>query len=169
MASVMVNRIRQNPMIFGNSTTFAKTCYIQEIKKHAEDILKKTNYTGLAEIEFMFDNHSGKYKFLEINSRAWKWHSISNKLGFSFINHWIQYLNDSEIIEFNDFQKEAAWVDRLTDFAVALKEIYKGHMQISSFISSYKIKKEYAVWCPNDLLPFIMYLLMSPILYFKRH
>jgi len=48
MAALMANRIRQNPMDFGNSTTFAITCNIPEVRKHAEKILKVTNYSGLA-------------------------------------------------------------------------------------------------------------------------
>lgn len=169
VASIIVNRIRQNPMVFGNSTTFAKTCYIPKIKDLAEKILSITNYSGFAEIEFMFDKITGEYKFLEINPRAWKWHTISNVLGFSFIEKMICIINNKECPRVLDFDKEVAWVDRLTDFSVIFKEILKFRINIISVIKSYKITKEYAVWSKNDIKPFIMYLLLSPILYFTRH
>jgi D-aspartate ligase len=169
MAALMANRIRQNPMDFGNSTTFAITCNIPEVRKHAEKILKVTNYSGLAEVEFMFDEKSGQYKFLEINTRAWKWHSISNGIGFSFIGKFIQYLNEDNQSIVKDFDSETAWVERLTDFAVIIKEIINKRMKFTDVIKSYKVRKTYAVWSKKDMLPFVAYLLFSPYLFLKRH
>lgn len=167
-AAVMVNRIRQNPMDFGNSTTFAITCNIPEIRKTAEQILKLTRYFGLAEVEFMYDTNTDTYKFIEINTRAWKWHSISNKLGFGFLAEMIHYYN-GEVTETKlDFTRKTAWVERLTDFSVIVKEVIKGNLNMREIYNSYKIEKEYAVWSSKDKLPFFMYVLMSPLLFFKR-
>jgi len=169
IAALMANRIRQNPMDFGNSTTFAITCNISEVRQHAEKILKLTNYSGMAEVEFMFDEKSNQYKFLEINTRAWKWHSISNKVGFSFIVEMIKYLNGTDTSIKIDFDRKVAWVDRLTDFAVCFEELLSKRMKVSEVLKPYKIEKEYAVWQFNDFKPFAMYLLLTPYLYFKRH
>lgn len=167
-AAVMVNRIRQNPMDFGNSTTFAITCNIPEIRRIAEEILKLTKYFGLAEIEFMYDTKTDTYKFIEVNTRAWKWHSISNKLGFSFLIEMIHYYNGESVRLKLNFSKEVAWAERLTDFSVILKEILKGNLSVKEICKSYKIQKEYAVWSIKDSLPFFMYILLSPILFFIR-
>lgn len=169
IASIMANRIRQNPMDFGNSTTYAITCNIPEIKELAEKILNLTSYFGLAEVEFMYDKKTDQYKFLEINTRAWKWHSISNGLGFSFIGKMISYFNENDVAEIKDFHQQIAWIERLTDTVVIIKEVLKGNNLLKEVFKSYKIKKVYAVWSSKDILPFIMYLLLSPILYFKRH
>jgi predicted ATP-grasp superfamily ATP-dependent carboligase len=169
IASLMANRIRQNPMDFGNSTTYAKTCNIEEIRQISEKILSLTNYFGLAEIEFMHDPKTGKYKFLEINPRAWKWHSISNGLGFSFIGKMISYLNSGDTSVINDYEKQIAWVERLTDSAVVLKEIVKGRMRIKEVLDSYKKDKVYPVWSQQDIKPFFMYLVLASYLYLKRH
>ena len=167
-AAIMVNRIRQNPMDFGNSTTFAITCNIPEIKKIAEEILKLTGYFGLAEVEFMYDTKTATYKFIEVNTRAWKWHSISNQLGFGFLTEMIHYYN-REVTETKlDFTGKTAWVERLTDFSVMAKEVIKGNLNMGEIYNSYKIKKEYAVWSSKDRLPFFMYILMSPLLFFIR-
>lgn len=169
VASLIANRIRQNPMDFGNSTTFAKTCYIQDIKENAEKILKLTGYFGLGEVEFMYDIKSNQYKFLEINTRAWKWHSISNALGFSFIEKMINFFNNEDAVKINKYDKQVAWVERLTDFTVIVKELLKGNFFLRSVFKSYRIPKEYAVWSSSDPLPFFMYILFAPFLYFKRH
>jgi D-aspartate ligase len=169
VASLMANRIRQNPMDFGNSTTYAKTCNIPEIRCIAETILEKTGYFGLAEIEFMYDSRTGLYKFLEINPRAWKWHSISDGLNFSFIAKLIDYFNTGNTTEIHDYDKEFAWVERLTDLAVVFKEILKRRMNIAEVLETYKAEKVYPVWSIKDIKPFFMYLLLAPYLYFKRH
>lgn len=168
IAWVMANRIRQNPMDFGNSTTFAITCDIPEMEASARNILKKVEYDGLAEVEFMYDDKTKTYKFLEINTRAWKWHSISMGLGFGFLSEMIHYYNGVK----GDFRagfRKMAWVERLTDYAVSLKSILKGRLNLGNVLRSYCQKKVSAVWAINDPLPAVMYILMSPILFVKRH
>ena len=167
-AWIMANRIRQNPMDFGNSTTFAITCKIPEIEETARKILSATKYTGLAEIEFMYDEKSCVYKFLEINTRAWKWHSISEAFGWGFMSELIFNRNGANR-EFVDSDSRKVWVERLTDFAVILKELFKGRMKLQEILKTYKISKTNAVWDIKDIKPAIMYLILSPILFIKRH
>ena len=172
IASLIANRIRQNPMDFGNSTTFAVTCNVPDIARQSEQLLHLVNYWGMGEVEWMFDPESRQYKFLEINTRAWKWHTISNQLGFSFIGTMIDVLNGNEM----DCEKQSAvathqvgWVERLTDWTVIAKEILRCRMKLSSAVHTYKIQKENAVWSFRDPLPGIMYILLSPILYILRY
>ncbi len=168
VVSLQANRIRQNPMDFGNSTTFAVTCNIQEIQKQTEKLLLQTQYFGLGEVEWMWDEEVGQYKFLEINTRAWKWHTISNQLGFSFIGAMIDYYNGIETPVGIPI-KRVGWVERLTDWTVIVKELIHGRMSLKDICASYRIKHESAVWKWHDPLPGIMYILLSPILYIKRY
>ena len=167
-AWVMANRIRQNPMDFGNSTTFAVTCDIPAIEQSARRILKDTKYTGLAEVEYMYDDKSDTYKFLEINTRAWKWHSISMGLRFGFMSEMIHYLN-GEKGDFQPLTKKMAWVERLTDCTIIAKERIKGRMNLSDALRTYCQQKVSAVWSWKDPLPALMYLILSPVLYVKRY
>lgn len=167
-AWIMANRIRQNPMDFGNSTTFAFTCDNPELEAAARNILKMTNYTGLAEVEFMYDEQAKCYKFMEINTRAWKWHSISTGLGFGFLSEMIHYLN-GEPGDFKAEHKDVAWAERLSDTVIIVKESLKGRMNPFAAIRTCFRPTVRAVWAWNDPLPCLMYILMSPILYFQRH
>ena len=167
VVSITANRIRQNPMDFGNSTTFAISCEIPEIEKTARRILQLTNYTGLAEVEFMYDK--GQYKFLEINTRAWKWHSISTGRGFGFLSKWVEYINGSNIVKSECTTETVAWVERLTDYTVSIKSLFRNQLKLREIIASYCQHKVSAVWSIKDPLPALMYVIMSPILYFKRH
>lgn len=169
IAALMANRIRQNPMDFGNSTTCAITCNVPRIQHCAEKILQLTNYFGLAEVEFMYDSKTDQYKFLEINTRAWKWHAISDGLGFAFIVKLINWMNNKDESVNKDFITQVAWIERLTDFAVIAKEVLKGNSILKEAYQSYRVKKITPVWSSADVLPFFMYLVLSPLLYIKRH
>ena len=125
-------------------------------------------YFGLGEVEWMYDSVSDTYKFLEINTRAWKWHTISNQLGFSFIGAMIDYYNGATT-ELPVEKKTVAWVERLTDWTVIVKELLHGRMNWHDVRKTYKIHKENAVWQWGDPMPGIMYILMAPILYVKRY
>ena len=170
IVSMQANRIRQNPMDFGNSTTYAISCFLPEIQEQTEALLRMTNYSGVGEVEWMWDAKAQQYKFLEINTRAWKWHTISNQLGFSFIGALIDWFDGvSQKCPTMNPKDKVAWVERLTDWTVIAKEILHGRMTLKEVCASYKIKHESAVWKWNDPLPAIMYVLLSPILYVKRH
>jgi predicted ATP-grasp superfamily ATP-dependent carboligase len=244
IVSMQANRIRQNPMDFGNSTTYAISCFVPEIQEQTEALLRMVGYNGVGEVEWMWDAKAQQYKFLEINTRAWKWHTISNQLGFSFIGALIDFFNGEENSENkgenikntcltqkeesqvtcsnstsldpqsaheqapgqSDAQscsdtdksylqdssekntdvpslqksaslpkkiyadeKQVAWCERLTDWTVVAKEILHGRMTLKDVCASYKIKHESAVWSWKDPLPAIMYIVLSPILYVKRH
>ena len=167
-AWVTANRIRQNPMDFGNSTTFAVTCQIPELEKIAQKILKETRYSGLAEVEFMYDEPSKTFKFLEINTRAWKWHSISTGLGFGFLSEMIKFLNGQKG-DFKESGAAIAWVERLTDLTIIVKETLKGKMSFWGAMNTYRKKKVSAVWSWKDPIPGLMYLILSPVLFIKRY
>lgn len=168
IAWIMANRIRQNPMDFGNSTTFAVTCHIPEIEEIAKKILSSTNYSGLAEIEFMYNSNNNRYEMLEVNTRAWKWHTLSELLGFGFLDEMIRYHNGLPSL-FSSKNQQVGWIDSITDIAVSIKEILRQRMNFCHWIKSYRISKIHAAWTISDPLPSIMYFILSPILYFKRH
>ena len=171
LVAIQANRIRQNPMDFGNSTTFAVTCDVPEIEAQSVKLLEETKYFGLGEVEWMWDEKSQRYKFLEINTRAWKWHTLSNQRHFSFIGKMIEYFDcGGELnVESGENTRQVAWCERLTDYAVVMKELLHRRMKLKDVIKSYRIPHESAVWRWSDPLPAIMYILLSPILYVKRH
>ena len=172
IVSMQANRIRQNPMDFGNSTTYAISCFVPQIQEQTEALLRMTGYSGVGEVEWMWDTKTQQYKFLEINTRAWKWHTISNQLNFSFIGVLIDCFDGGKFETINhkfDIYTPVAWCERLTDWTVIAKEILHGRMTLKEVCASYRIKHESAVWSWKDPMPGIMYILLSPILYVKRH
>jgi hypothetical protein len=80
----------------------------------------------------------------------------------------IDYYNgkDSDPVQTKEV---VGWVERLTDWTVVAKECLKCRIRLNDVCKTYKMPKENAVWQWSDPLPGIMYILMAPILYIKRH
>jgi predicted ATP-grasp superfamily ATP-dependent carboligase len=166
--SFTANRIRQKPMDFGVATTFAVSVVNERVEKLAEKFLNAINYTGLSEVEFMYDAKTEDYKLIEINPRTWKWHSMANIVGINLIEMMIKDIQGEKIEKQRNTKEKLAWVEQLTDFFIVFTEIIKGKMSFRDYYKTWKLKKEYATFDRRDPLPAIMYILLSPILYFKR-
>jgi predicted ATP-grasp superfamily ATP-dependent carboligase len=165
----VANRIRQKPMDFGVSTSFARTVLNPKVESLATDFLKAIDYFGLSEVEFMLDEASGEFKLIEINPRAWKWHSITNKLDINLVEMMVRFLEQKPVTKKISKQVDIAWIEELTDTYVVVKEMYKGRLSLSEYLKSMRLTKESATWSLRDPLPAIMYLLMAPYLFFKRN
>ncbi len=164
----VANRLRQKPMDFGISTCFARTVKNQEIAELAIKFLREIRYSGMAEVEFMYDEDTGEYKLIEINPRSWKWHTIANKLDLNFIGMTLDHLKGKPLEKKISEVENIGWIERLTDFYVVLKEILNGRMGIKEYLKTINLDKEYACWSWKDPLPAIMYILLSPYLLLKR-
>ncbi len=166
--SFVANRIRQKPMDFGISTTFARTVLNDTINEQANRFLTGINYFGLSEVEFMYDEPTGQFKLIEINPRTWKWHTISNKIGINLIAMLVDYLNGVPLEEKHNTRENLGWTERLTDTYVVVTEAMKGRLNYADYLQSMKYKKEYACFSWKDPLPGVMYIALSPYLLLSR-
>jgi len=166
--SFVVNRLRQKPMDFGVATTFAVTVINERVESLAYEFLKKINYTGLSEVEFMYDERINDYKLIEINPRTWKWHSMANIVDINLIEMLIKDIQGQSIEKKRNTIKNLGWIEQLTDAFVMFTEVMKGRMKLKDYIKSIKIRKEYATFDWKDPIPALMYIILSPYLYFTR-
>jgi len=166
--SFIANRIRQKPMDFGVATTFAITVQSDRIDELAIKFLRSLNYTGVSEVEFMYDDKIKDYKLIEINPRTWKWHTMANKVGINLIQMLIDDYNGKEIKVQKNTIENIGWIEQLTDTFIMFSEVVKGRMSVKNYFRSLKINKEYATWDKKDPWPAIMYIILSPYLYFIR-
>ncbi len=162
LVTLSARRARQHPPDFGNATTYAETVDIPELVVSAKKILKQINFTGVCEVEFKFDTRDNTYKFLEVNPRTWKWHTLAEKSDSPILMSLYHYMYDLEPIIKND-QKNASFRHLITDIPTILK------MKLSK-INYPKTKKniKYAVWDSNDLLPAFFEILYLPYFILKR-
>lgn len=166
--SFVANRIRQKPMDFGISTTFARTVVNPRIEELAKRFLTGINYFGLSEVEFMYDDKTDDFKLIEINPRTWKWHTISNCIGINLIGMLVDYMNGHQLEEQHNELEGIGWTERLTDTYVVLTEAMKGRLEYKSYMQNLMSKKEYACFSWKDPLPGFMYIALSPYLLLSR-
>ena len=121
--------------------------------KSTYKFLKALNYTGVSEIEFLFDPKDGKYKFIEMNARTWLWVSLARKCGIDFPLIIYNYLN-KRINNFpQDYPENIKWVHIWTDFCFSITGIIKGKYSLPEIMKSFKGMKEFAVfssWPPGS-------------------
>jgi predicted ATP-grasp superfamily ATP-dependent carboligase len=166
--SFTANRIRQKPMDFGISTTYAKTVVLPELDDLAVKMLRGINYTGISEVEFMYDESIRTFKLLEINPRTWKWHSLANLMGLNLVEQMIKHMQGETPEYFTNKEEGLAWIERVTDVWIFITEFFKGRMGIKEYLNSLKARKESATWSKADPWPAILYVLLTPYLLFKR-
>ncbi len=163
LVTLSVRRARQHPPDFGNATTYAETVEISEIIENAKKILKKVDYKGVCEVEFKFDTRDDKFKFLEVNPRTWKWHSITEKSNSPILMSLYHFTYNLNPLINNSYNK-ATFRHLITDFPTILK------MKLDNIkYSKTKNNTKYAVWSMDDILPGIFEIIYLPFLIITRN
>jgi predicted ATP-grasp superfamily ATP-dependent carboligase len=127
-----------------------------ELTKYAEDILRKLNYEGFAELEFIYDSEDNEFKLLEINCRPVQWCRVCSKVTNPIEAVPIKILNGNyynNIIKITLIKEkyifyELGLIELLKVDKINLKYIYKC-IRDSQYISMY--------WDWKDLIPSIRY------------
>ncbi len=156
-------RMRQHPLDFGNATTYAETVDIPILKEYGERILKAANYNGVCEVEFKLDERDNRYKFLEVNTRTWKWHTIANKAETPFLKIYYDYLTGNKIEQIKGY-KNASFSHMITDFPTQLQLLANGAKYWKRKMSPV----ECAVWANDDPMPWFWEKIYLPYLIMNR-
>jgi len=163
MAQLSACRMRQHPIDFGNATTYAETMVVPQIIEYAKKIMTHTSFTGMCEIEFKKDELDGEFKFLEVNPRTWKWHSIAVKAEVPFLEMFYDYLIGKKITPRLGFKK-ASFFHSLTDWPIRVKLWRMGKRHAFRKIQPCQD----AVWSMHDPMPWIAEKFLLPYLWLKR-
>jgi predicted ATP-grasp superfamily ATP-dependent carboligase len=159
--AIVVRRSRQHPIMYGNATTYAETVDLPELLKYAKKLLNYVDYSGLAEVEFKYDKRDGKYKFLEVIPRTWKWHIITQKANIPLLENYYNIQYGLPVVEEKTVQ--ASWRHDLLDQIVKLGMRYK---RLST--KQQKQEKISAVWSSADFWPGVFEYLYLPYNLIKR-
>jgi predicted ATP-grasp superfamily ATP-dependent carboligase len=154
-------------MDFGHASTFVELVDIPELQEISERFLSLIGYYGIGEVEFMHDLRSGEYKLIEVNPRVWGWHTLAIAAGLDFPYMLYQDMI-GQSLEVPSVLKDVKWVRLTTDIPTVLTEVAKGNMRIADYVASMNGKKEFAVFCLDDPLPFFAEIAMIPYLWRKR-
>ncbi|MDD2336184.1 MAG: hypothetical protein PHD01_06380 [Geobacteraceae bacterium] len=166
-AKIMAVRLRQHPMDFGSSSTYVVTCNIKQLEELSTRILKKMNYYGLSEVEFMLDERDNTFKLIDINPRTWAWHTLGAKTGVNFSALLFRDLHNDPV-QLDSFETGVTWIREVSDVATAISEIAKHRLKVVDYLGTLRGKKELAVFSSRDPLPFVAELLWAPYMWCKR-
>lgn len=113
------------------------SCEDNIVKEKGLAFLNHVNYFGACQIEFKKDSLDGKLKFIEINNRLWKWHSLATESGVD-----LAYMQFSDAIgdatHKNPRQIDGIkWWLSLLDISNAIDESKKGEMSLNEYFDNY--------------------------------
>ncbi len=167
IASVVARRARQYPLDFGWTSTFVETVDRPEVEEAARRLLAAMQYTGIAEVEFKRDPRDGRYKLLDVNARAWAWHTLARRAGVDFpYLMWRQI--SGETVPPVRARSGVRWVLMPVDLAAAVGEIWRRHLSPRAYLHSLRAPLESASFSVEDPLPGLVQLAQLTGSLFRR-
>lgn len=152
-------KLREHPLRFGTATfaasIFEKKCYDQSLP-----LLKALNYTGVCEVEYLFDPRDGKYKLIEINARTWLWVGLAVASGINYPLYIYKYLN-GQIIDYpSTYTIGLKWRNPFSDLIFTMIAVVKGKISLKSFVDGERGRVINALWDKSDKRPFFRYAIL---------
>lgn len=167
IASMVAQRRRQHPAVFGRASTFVVTVDNPLLESYGESFLRAIDYYGLVEIEFKLDSRNQEYKLHDVNLRTWGYHSIGALAGVDF--PYLMYRDQiGERVEPCRASIGVKWMRAVTDFPASMLDIAHGRVGLFEYLRSFSGKLTEAVLDLRDPAPMIAEFCLLPYLIYKR-
>jgi D-aspartate ligase len=149
------DKVRQFPKDFGIGTICRSMNRSQPIHAGVE-YLQKIGYHGLAEPEFKLDPRDGRYKLIEINTRAVTMTLLAEACGVH-----VEYLAYLDLINGNveplgPATEGILWIDEINELHYQLSRIRRGLFSFSELSVILKGKRVYAAAAWDDPVPLLI-------------
>jgi D-aspartate ligase len=167
-ASMVVNRLRQHPPLFGRASTFVRTIVRPELEEVSERLLRRIGYYGLVELEYKHDARDGQTKLLDINARTWGYHSLGQRAGLDF--PYLLYADQLSLPVPDGLRAPpgVSWIRLATDVPTALALLAAGELDRRAYLRSLRVANVESVFSRDDPLPGVAELALLPYLAVKR-
>jgi predicted ATP-grasp superfamily ATP-dependent carboligase len=150
-------KLREHPIKFGTAT-FTKSTYIEACHRYSEKLLKALGYTGVCEVEYLYDPRSKEYKLIEINPRTWLWVALAKASGVDYAKIIYNYFHGKSIDYPQADRITNYWINPLTDLVFSTIGILKAQLNpLTYFLSLTKDNKVNAYFSRNDPKPGLAY------------
>lgn len=146
-------KLREHPWTFGTAT-FTESIHNQEVKEYSEKLLKKLNFTGVCEVEFLYHPVEKKYMLIEINPRTWLWVGLAKANGINFALYAYNYLNGIKANYSDIYEPGLKWRNFWTDSVYSMMAIANGKTSIGAYLKSLNGPIINAVKSKDDPKPF---------------
>jgi D-aspartate ligase len=115
-------KLRQHPNHFGTGT-YLRSVRVTAVESLAAHILTSLDFTGISEIEFIYDCRTGTYKAIEMNPRTWKSVHFASQCGQNLVAQYLTYVGTGEARGSNQYACDRYWADLATDIPQMLREL----------------------------------------------
>jgi D-aspartate ligase len=167
VASMVARRRRQHPPEFGRASTFVETTDLPLLETLSERFLQAIGYYGLVEIEYKLDPRDGRYKLLDVNARAWGYHSLGQRAGVDF--PFLLFADQlGEQIAPCRARAGVRWVRLVTDLPTAAYQLAHGQLDWRCYLRSLVGFDVEAVFSLEDPFPVVAEIALIPYLSRKR-
>jgi len=160
-------KIHEHPINYGTATC-AQSIFVQEILDISIPLLKTLNYTGVCEIEYLWDKRDNQYKLIEINPRTWLWVGLAKACGINYALMIYNFLNNKPIDFKQNYEIGTKWINYITNIFYCSIAIIKKKFTLREYFNSLKGKKVNALRYKNDNLPAFMFVLLIFYIFKKR-
>jgi D-aspartate ligase len=152
LASVVARRTRQFPSDFGRASTFVETVDEPGVIEGSLRILAAMGVTGLVEVEFKRDPHTGALKLLDINPRAWGWHTVGARAGVDF-PYLLWQLAHGVPVQKAHGATGIKWRRLSWDLVTLANDLVHGRLAVREYIASSGGPRVAAIFARDDPLP----------------
>lgn len=160
-------KVREHPLSFGTST-YSRSIDGTVLFPLAEKLIRELHYTGICEIEFIYDPRDRQYKLIEVNARTWLWVDLARKCGVDFALYAYNFVNKIEIQFPKEYNRDKEWIHYLTDIPYSLWGLLKGNYTVRQLAASYYKAPSPAVFRKSDFMPTLAELYLIPSMIFNR-
>jgi D-aspartate ligase len=167
VGKLVTQRRRQHPLQFGRASTYVETVDVPILEELSERFLREIDYYGLVEVEFKLDPRDGQYKLLDVNARTWGYHSLGATAGVDF-SHMLYADQIGMPITPSKGRPGVGWLRMTTDIPASLMALFKGELDVGSYLRSLRNCRVEAVFTHEDPLPGLAEILLIPYLMIKR-
>jgi predicted ATP-grasp superfamily ATP-dependent carboligase len=107
-------KLRQHPADFGTGT-YLRSVPPDALRSVASAIVAETRFTGISEIEFVFDRRDGQSKVIEMNPRTWKSIHFATQCGQNLVARYLRYVAGAPVDAASGYASAEYWTDLATD------------------------------------------------------
>jgi predicted ATP-grasp superfamily ATP-dependent carboligase len=154
-------KLREHPIQFGTAT-FTQSVSVKELFDQSTKILSELNYSGICEVEFLFDPRDKQHKLIEINARSWLWVGLAKKCGVNYAKILYDFVNNKPIDYPKSYKLGEYWINPITDFIYSWIGIIKGKVKMKDYFKTlFFTKKNNALFEKGDWKPGFMYFIKT--------
>jgi predicted ATP-grasp superfamily ATP-dependent carboligase len=158
VAAFNTRKLLQAPEGFGTGIIVQATD-APELLEPTLRLLKKMHFTGIAEVEFKWDQAERQYRLIEINPRPWDQHRLGNGCGVNLM--YLAYCEHAGL-PIPEVQKRISrqkWIAEDAFVTTMLGLLWRRDPKLRSLFYLARGERCYAIWSSNDPLPLLAFVI----------